>query len=68
MDHIGIDVHKKESQICILAEGGELIELRIRTEPERFAAVFGGRSLGVLVTALPILPESLVRRVRPPAD
>ena len=26
MDHIGIDVHKKESQICILAEGGELIE------------------------------------------
>ena len=31
MDHIGIDVHKKDSQICILAEGGELIEQRIRT-------------------------------------
>ena len=44
MDHIAIDVHKRESQICILAEGGELIEQRIRTEPERFAAVFGGRS------------------------
>ena len=29
MDHLGIDVHKKESQICILAEGGELIEQRI---------------------------------------
>ena len=43
MDHIGIDVHKKESQICILAEGGELIEQRIRTEPERFAAVLGPR-------------------------
>ena len=43
MDHIGIDVHKRESQICILAEGGELIERRIRTEPERFAAVLGGR-------------------------
>jgi hypothetical protein len=43
MDHIGIDVHKKESQICILAEGGELVEQRIRTEPERFAAVLGGR-------------------------
>src|SRR2546426_727172 len=26
-----------------LAEGGELIERRIRTEPERFAAVLGGR-------------------------
>jgi transposase len=41
MDHIGIDVHKRESQICILAESGELIECRIRTEPERFAAVLG---------------------------
>ena len=28
MDHIGIDVHKKDSQICILAEGGELMERR----------------------------------------
>ena len=43
MDHIGIDVHKRERQICILAEGGELIERRIRTEPERFTAVPGGR-------------------------
>ena len=43
MDHIGIDVHKKESQISILAEGGELIEQRIRTEPDRFAAVLGER-------------------------
>src|SRR6266404_3236094 len=43
MDHIGIDVHKRDSQICILAEGGELIERRIRTEPERFAAVLGNR-------------------------
>ena len=32
MDHVGIDVHKRDSQICILAEGGELIEQRIRTE------------------------------------
>jgi hypothetical protein len=43
VDHIGIDVHKKESQICLLAEAGELVEQRIRTEPERFAAVLGGR-------------------------
>jgi transposase len=43
MDHIGIDVHKRESQICLRAEGGELIEQRIRTEPERFAAVLGPR-------------------------
>jgi len=43
MDHIGIDVHKKESQICILTEEGELIERRVRTEPQRFAAVLGDR-------------------------
>ena len=43
MDHIGIDVHKRESQIYILAEGGEVIERRIRTEGERFAAVLGAR-------------------------
>ena len=36
-------MHKRESQICILAEGGELIEQRIRIEPERFAAVLGPR-------------------------
>ena len=43
MDHIGIDVHKRDSQIYILAEGGEVIERRIRTEPERFDAVLGTR-------------------------
>ena len=43
MDHIGIDVHKRESQLCIVAESGELIEQRIRTEPDRFAAVLGSR-------------------------
>jgi hypothetical protein len=44
MDHIGIDVHTKESQICILAEGGDLIERRIRTEPHRFAEALSDRA------------------------
>ena len=43
MDHIGIDVHKKDSQICILTEQGELLERRVRTEPGRFAEVLGPR-------------------------
>ena len=43
MDHIGIDVHKRESQICIETESGEIIEKRIRTDRERFVAVFGER-------------------------
>jgi transposase len=43
MDNIGIDVHKVESQICVLKESGEIIERRIRTQRERFATVLGGR-------------------------
>jgi hypothetical protein len=36
-------VNAAESQLRILAEDGKLIEQRIRTEPERFAAVLGAR-------------------------
>lgn len=43
MEHIGIDVHKKESQLCIITEEGEVVEQRIRTERVRFAEVLGGR-------------------------
>src|SRR5258708_27025914 len=43
MEYLGIDVHKVESQSCILTESGEIIERRIRTERERFAAVLGER-------------------------
>jgi hypothetical protein len=44
MEHIGIDVHKMESQLCILSESGEIIERRIRTQSDRFAAVLGERA------------------------
>ena len=43
MEHVGIDVHKNQSQICILTSEGELIEKRILTQRGRFAAVFGDR-------------------------
>ena len=43
MDHLGIDVHKMESQLCIVGEEGQLSEPRIRTTPVRFAAVLGDR-------------------------
>lgn len=46
MDSIGIDVHKNNSQVCILTEEGELIERRIRTTRGRFAAILGGRKRG----------------------
>lgn len=43
MEHIGIDVHKTESQICILTEEGEILEARIQTRRERFEPVLGSR-------------------------
>jgi transposase len=43
MDHIGIDVHKRESQICVLGETGEISEFRVATTRERLAAALGGR-------------------------
>ena len=43
MGHIGIDVHKTQSQVCILNESGERIEQRILTDRVRFGEVFGGR-------------------------
>jgi len=33
MDHIGMDVHTKESQICTLAEGDKLLEGDSRPGP-----------------------------------
>ena len=43
MDHIGIDVHKNQSQVCIIKESDERIEQRILTDRVRIAEVFGGR-------------------------
>lgn len=38
MESIGLDLHKHESQLCILTEAGEVVEQRIVTSRERFAA------------------------------
>jgi transposase len=43
VDHIGIDLHKRESQICIVSDDGDLIERAIHTTRDRFAAVLGDR-------------------------
>ena len=43
MDTIGLDLHQRESQLCILAEDGVVEERRIVTSRERFTAVLGGR-------------------------
>ena len=43
MDTIGLDLHKRESQLCVGQEDGRIVELRIATSRERFTAVLGNR-------------------------
>ena len=43
MEHIGIDVHKNSCQVCILTEGGALVERRIKTDRASLHALFDGR-------------------------
>jgi len=65
MEHIAIDLHKRDSQIYILARGGEVIEQRIRTEPERFAAVLGARPRArILIEAS---TDDVISQTRTPA-
>ena len=44
MDTIGLDLHKRETRVCVLTEAGEIVERRIVTSRERFTAVLGGRA------------------------
>jgi len=41
MDNIGLDLHKRGSQACLLTDDGEVSERRIRTSPERLTALLG---------------------------
>ena len=40
MEYGAIDLHKKESQIRIVMEDGEIVDRRIATTRDRFTAVF----------------------------
>lgn len=44
MDTIGLDLHKRESQLCIGRDDGTVAERRILTSRERFTALLGGQS------------------------
>lgn len=43
VDSIGIDLHRRESQLCTMTADGEFVEQRIATSRERLAAVLGAR-------------------------
>jgi transposase len=52
MDTIGLDLHKRESQLCIGRDDGSVEERRIVTSRERFSAVLGhGAPARVLLEA-----------------
>lgn len=52
LDYIGIDVHKINSQVCILTCDGELVERRIKTERVSLEKMFAGRPLArILIEA-----------------
>jgi len=43
MEIIGLDLHKRESQLSSKADDGTITDRRIATSRERFTAVLGGR-------------------------
>jgi hypothetical protein len=44
MEYIGIDMHQRESQVCMLDAAGQVVlERRVRTSRDRFAALLGTR-------------------------
>jgi transposase len=52
MEHVGVDLGKKESQIAMLSEAGELVEKRLRTERERLTRYFKDRpAVKILIEA-----------------
>jgi hypothetical protein len=48
MDYGGIDVHKNQSQICLITEAGGVLHQRFHTQRERFGAVFAEESREML--------------------
>jgi len=43
MEYGAIDLHKKESQVRIMTEGGDVIDRRVATTRERLTTLFWGR-------------------------
>jgi transposase len=61
MDHVGMDLGKKESQIAVLSETGELIERRIRTERDRLLQFFGDRPRSKVLMEASTISEWVAR-------
>lgn len=61
MEHVGMDLGKKESQVAIITEAGELIEKRIRTERERLVEYFKDRPKAKILMEASTISEWVAR-------
>ncbi len=61
MEHVGMDLGKRESQIAIITEAGELIEKRVRTERERLRQFFADRPKTRIVMEASTISEWVAR-------
>jgi len=67
MDTIGLDLHKRESQLCIGHDDGTVEEQRIATTRERFAAVLAGRPRARILLEASTESEWVARSLEPVA-
>jgi len=51
VEHVGMDLGKRQSHACWLSEGGEIRHLRIRSTREALTTEFGGRRGRILIEA-----------------
>jgi transposase len=63
MDTIGLDLHKRESQLCIIAGDGTVTERRSVTSRERFTAVLGDRAPARILLEASTESEWVARRL-----
>lgn len=64
MEHIGIDVHKKHTQICILdSEGRVSAQKRIPTRRDRLGNFFGERPRAKVLLEASTISEWVARRI-----
>ena len=61
MEHVGMDLGKKESQIAILTEAGKLVEKRMRTERERLRQFFADRPKARILMEASTISEWVAR-------
>lgn len=61
MDDVGMDLGKKESQIAVITEAGELIEKRMRTERDRLIRYFKDRPKARILVEASTISEWVAR-------